>query len=166
MPYLKAVILEGLRRHPPNLALIPRVAEEDIVLGDRYLIPKGSFVSVSIAEIGRGERGWDEPMQFRPERFLDSEGGGVVEHLMGSGKEARMVPFGLGGRVCPAAGMAELNLKFFVANLVRVFEWKANCEDGRGEFIDLSEEMMVTAVMRVPLRARIISRISGVWLQN
>lgn len=156
MPYLKAVILEGLRRHPPSQALIPRVAAEDVVLDDRYLIPKGSFVGVSLADIGRDEEAWDEPMQFKPERFLDSKGEEVGDHLMG-GKEAKMIPFGTGTRICPGIGMAVIHLKFFVANLVKEFKWKALDDQ---EELDLSEELMLTTVMKVPLRAQIFPRIN------
>ncbi|KAJ6366125.1 hypothetical protein OIU77_002661 [Salix suchowensis] len=33
MPYLKAVILEGLRRHPPGHFVLPHAVTEDVILG-------------------------------------------------------------------------------------------------------------------------------------
>ncbi|RLN39389.1 hypothetical protein C2845_PM01G37430 [Panicum miliaceum] len=69
MPYLKAVVLEGLRRHPPAHFLLAHKAAEDIEVGG-YLIPKGATVDFTVAEMGRDEREWDRPMEFVPERFL------------------------------------------------------------------------------------------------
>ncbi|EAY79201.1 hypothetical protein OsI_34314 [Oryza sativa Indica Group] len=76
MPYLRAVVLEGLRKHPPGHFVLPHRAAEDVEVGG-YLIPKGATVNFMVAEIGRDEREWAKPMEFIPERFLpggDGEG--------------------------------------------------------------------------------------------
>ncbi|KAF8751953.1 hypothetical protein HU200_012013 [Digitaria exilis] len=39
MLYLKAVVLEGLRRHPPGHIMVPRAAAEDVELG-AYVVPR------------------------------------------------------------------------------------------------------------------------------
>ncbi|KAG4165852.1 hypothetical protein ERO13_A13G092300v2 [Gossypium hirsutum] len=51
MPYLKAVILEGLRRHPPGHFLLPHTVREDTVLGG-YLVPKNATINFLVAEMG------------------------------------------------------------------------------------------------------------------
>jgi len=63
LPYLKAVMLEGLRRHPPSHYTIPRVVTEDVVLNG-YLVPKNGTVNFMVADIGL------DPTMFKPERFL------------------------------------------------------------------------------------------------
>ena len=51
MPYLKAVVLEGLRRHPPAhlvILVIPHAVTEDVVL-DGYLVPKNGTLHFNVA---------------------------------------------------------------------------------------------------------------------
>ncbi|XP_042518914.1 cytochrome P450 89A2-like [Macadamia integrifolia] len=155
MPYLKAVVLEGLRRHPPAHFLLPHAVTEDTTLNG-YLIPKNATtVNVTLAEISRDPDAWEDPMEFRPERFLSRivQGEEVID-IIGK-KEIKMMPFGAGRRICPALGLALLHLGYFVANLVRDFEWKPR----DGDDIDLSEEQKFTFVMKNPLHALIYSRI-------
>jgi cytochrome P450 len=78
MPYLKAVVLEGLRKHPPGHFVLPHKAAEDMEIG-RYLIPKGAMVNFTIAEMGRDEREWEKPLEFSPERFLPGGAGEGVD---------------------------------------------------------------------------------------
>ncbi|KAJ7982606.1 putative Cytochrome P450 [Quillaja saponaria] len=97
LQYLKAVILEGLRRHPP------------MHLQD-----------------GVGSKCLGEPMAFKPERFLNettNNEGEEVFDITGT-REIKMMPFGAARRMCPASGLALLHLEYFVANLVSKFEWK------------------------------------------
>ncbi|XP_058084963.1 cytochrome P450 89A2-like [Magnolia sinica] len=149
MPYLKAVIMEGLRRHPPGHFVLPHSVSEEVTL-DGYVIPKNATINFTVAEIGLNKEIWEDPMEFRPERFLD---GGEAVDITGS-REIKMMPFGAGRRICPAHGLAMLHLEYFVANLVREFEWKAK----DGEDVDLTEKLEFTVVMKNPLEANIISR--------
>ncbi|XP_039128926.1 cytochrome P450 89A2-like [Dioscorea cayenensis subsp. rotundata] len=152
MPYLKAVVLEGLRRHPPGRFLLPHSVAEDVMLNG-YVIPKGVTINFMVADLGRDDKVWDKPMEFRPERFMEGgEGEGV--DITGS-KEINMIPFGAGRRICPGFGLALLHLEYFVANLIKNFEWKAI----EKEEVDLiSEKPEFTVVMKNSLRARITPR--------
>ncbi|EAZ16672.1 hypothetical protein OsJ_32147 [Oryza sativa Japonica Group] len=107
MPYLKAVILEGLRKHPPGHFVLAHKAAEDIEVGG-YLIPKGATVNFMVAEMGRDEREWENPMQFMPERFLPGGDGEGVD--MTGSKRIRMMPFGVGRRMCAGLNTAMLHL--------------------------------------------------------
>ncbi|RWR87810.1 cytochrome P450 89A2-like protein isoform X1 [Cinnamomum micranthum f. kanehirae] len=100
--------------------------------------------------MGWDDKVWDEPMAFKPERFLD---GGEKVDLTGS-REIKMMPFGAGRRICPALNLAMLHLQYFVANLVREFEWNPV----KGEEVDLSEKLEFTTVMKKPLKAKITQR--------
>ncbi|KAI4304587.1 hypothetical protein MLD38_040074 [Melastoma candidum] len=129
MPYLKAVVLERLRRHPPGHFVLPHAVTEDFEL-------------------------WEDPMEFRPERFLSNGGGGGTGEgfdVTGS-REIRMIPFGAGRRMCPAHGLALLHLDYFLANLIWRFHWKAVDE------VDLTEKLEFTVVMKNPPRALISPR--------
>ncbi|KAJ9678320.1 hypothetical protein PVL29_020474 [Vitis rotundifolia] len=147
MPYLKAVVLEGLRRHPPGHFLLPHAVTQDITL-DGYVIPKNATVNFMVAEIGWDPKVWKDPMEFKPERFLNEEGDWS--------REIKMMPFGAGRRTCPGHGLAMLHLEYFVANLVWSFEWKAV----EGDEVDLSEKQEFTIVMKNPLQAHLSPRLN------
>ncbi|XP_062206202.1 cytochrome P450 89A2-like [Phragmites australis] len=151
MPYLKAVILEGLRKHPPGHFVLPHKAAEDMELGG-YLIPKGATVNFMVAEMGRDEREWKNPMEFSPERFLPGGDGDGVD-VTGT-KGIKMMPFGVGRRICAGLGIAMLHLEYFVANMVREFEW----QEVPGDEVDFAEKSEFTIVMKKPLRPRLVPR--------
>ncbi|XP_068635881.1 cytochrome P450 89A2-like [Aristolochia californica] len=151
LPYVKAVVLETLRKHPPIHTLLPhRVTEEMTMEG--YTIPKDTFVNFMLVSMGRDGKVWDDPMAFRPERFL---GGREAVDLTGT-TEIKMIPFGAGRRVCPGMGIGTLHLEFLVANMVKEFEWKV--VDGGG--VDMTETMHndIDYSMKTPLRAHIVPR--------
>ncbi|KDP21787.1 hypothetical protein JCGZ_00574 [Jatropha curcas] len=151
MSYLKAVILEGLRRHPPGHFVLPHAVTQDTVI-DGFVVPKNGTVNFMVAEMGRDPKVWEDPMAFKPERFLNN--GDQAFDITGS-KEIKMMPFGAGRRICPGYGLAMLHLEYFVANLVWNFKWMAV----DGDDVDLSEKQEFTVVMKNPLKAHISPRI-------
>ncbi|XP_074315659.1 cytochrome P450 89A9-like [Silene latifolia] len=152
IPYLKAVILEVLRRHPSGHLLLPHRIEQDMELGG-YTIPKDSWIKVLVAEIGWDPNVWEDPMKFNPERFLTNDALVDKNFDLAGRKEIKMMPFGVGRRMCPGHVLTRLNLEYFVANLVWRFEWKAGEQD-----VDLSEETVFTIMMKNPLEALVSSR--------
>ncbi|KAK9939921.1 hypothetical protein M0R45_016601 [Rubus argutus] len=152
MPYLKAVVLECLRRHPPSHFVLPHSVTHDVVL-DSHVVPKNGIVNFMVADMGWDAQVWKDPMDFKPERFLNAGDQGF--DLTGT-REIKMMPFGVGRRICPAASLAVLHLEYFVANLVWTFEWRAV----EGDEIDLSEKQEFTMVMKNPLKANISPRVN------
>ncbi|KAM4069403.1 hypothetical protein ACJW30_12G088600 [Castanea mollissima] len=154
IPYLKAVVLEGLRRHPPAHFVLPHAVTKDVVL-DGYLVPKNAILNFMVAEMGWDSMVWEDPMEFKPERFLSGgDGGGEAFDITGS-REIKMMPFGAERRICPASGLAIRHLEYFVANLVLNFEWKVV----DGDEVDLSEKHEFTMVMKNPLKAHLSPRL-------
>ncbi|OIV92907.1 hypothetical protein TanjilG_01041 [Lupinus angustifolius] len=153
LPYLKALILEALRRHPPGHFLLPHVVSEDVVLNG-YLVPKKGTINFMVAEIGWDSQVWEDPMDFKPERFLNDDCSEVRVFDLTGTKEIKMIPFGAGKRICPAYKLALLHLEYFVANLVCNFDWKVP----KGGDVDLSEKQEFTVVMKNPLRVHISRR--------
>ncbi|KAJ4971441.1 hypothetical protein NE237_004540 [Protea cynaroides] len=150
MPYLKAVVLEGLRLHPPTHFVLPHTVKEDIVLNG-YLIPKNALVNFMVGEMGRDPKVWKDPMEFKPERFLGDERQEV--DITGS-KEIKMMPFSAGRRICPGLGLGTLHMEYFLANAVRDFKWMGV----EGHDVDMSERMEFTVIMVTPLRAHVSPR--------
>jgi cytochrome P450 len=155
MPYLNAVVLESLRLHPV-VPFMQRHVHADAatrVLGGTAA--GDVFVQFTVGDIGRDEKTWTDPDEFRPERFLPGGEAEDIGHLPGP-KEIRMMPFGAGHRFCPGAGVAMVNIKCFLAALVREFDWAPPTEDCAG--VDLTELDTFIRTMKKPLSARLTPR--------
>ncbi|GAU50866.1 hypothetical protein TSUD_86260 [Trifolium subterraneum] len=116
MNYLKAVIKETLRLHVPIPLLVPRKCMEDIKL-DGYDIAAGTNVIINAWAIARDPSSWDEPLEFKPERFLNSS-------IDFKGFDFELIPFGAGRRGCPGFLFAIAVNELVLANLVYHFDWK------------------------------------------
>ncbi|KAG9455267.1 hypothetical protein H6P81_008171 [Aristolochia fimbriata] len=150
MEYLKAVVMETLRLHPPNHFLLPHAVKENVKIAG-CVLPKGTIVNFAVSEMGLDENVWENPTEFKPERFLEIN----KDVDLTATREITMMPFGAGRRSCPGLGVAMLHLQYFTANLVRGFKWTA--KQGTSE-IDLSEKQEVGVVMKHPLEAVLVRR--------
>ncbi|XP_003571058.1 cytochrome P450 89A2 [Brachypodium distachyon] len=151
-PYLKAVVMEGLRLHPPGHFVLPHGVQSDGAEIGGYAVPRGSEVNFLVAEIGRDDAVWTAAREFRPERFMEGgEGHGV--DVTGS-REIKMMPFGAGRRVCPGYSLGMHHAEYFVARMVRELEFR---RVGK-EMVDMAEVLDFTTVMKHPLRARVVAR--------
>ncbi|CAK8577743.1 unnamed protein product [Lathyrus sativus] len=144
MNYLKAVIKETLRLHAPVPMLVPRRCMEEIKL-DGYDIAAGTQVIVNAWAIARDPSSWDEPLEFKPERFMNSS-------KDFKGLDFDFIPFGGGRRGCPGVSFANAVIELVLANLVCQFDWKL--PDGvEGKDLDMSETFGITCHRKYPLLA-------------
>ncbi|KAJ4360665.1 uncharacterized protein N0V89_001231 [Didymosphaeria variabile] len=90
LPYLQAVLKEGMRIHPAVPQGLPRVSPGTMIEG--IYVPQGTEVYVSAWSPSHDERYFHDPYAFKPERWIDPDCRDV--------KDASQ-PFGLGPRVCP-----------------------------------------------------------------
>ncbi|CAL9150194.1 unnamed protein product [Musa hybrid cultivar] len=147
--YLKSIVKETLRLHPP-ISLIPRLCRKTCeVLG--YEIDAGTPVLVNAWAINRDPQYWEEAESFRPERFegksIDFKGGNF-EYL----------PFGAGRRICPGTEFGLATVHLSLAQLLLYFDWKL--PDGRKpEELDMSETYGVTVTMKTELKLLATPRI-------
>ncbi|XP_047330960.1 geraniol 8-hydroxylase-like [Impatiens glandulifera] len=116
LPYLQAVIKETLRMHPPIPFLIPRQVHKEVELSG-YTIPTGAQVLVNVWAIGRNPDHWKSPMEFKPERFIDSK-------IDVRGQDFELVPFGGGRRVCIGLSLAMRVIPTVLGSLINSFHWK------------------------------------------
>ncbi|KAH6772011.1 hypothetical protein C2S51_010415 [Perilla frutescens var. frutescens] len=116
MHYLKAVIKETLRYHPPLPLLAPRVASKDLTIKG-YDISAGTVAMINVWTIGRDAAIWEDAEKFRPERFLESS-------IDFKGVDFELIPFGAGRRGCPGITYAVAAMEFLLANIVQKFNWK------------------------------------------
>jgi len=115
MKYLKAVIKETLRVHPPVPLLVPRLSTQDATINE-YNIPARTAVIINSWAIHRDPAFWDEPDKFNPERFLNTP-------TDFRGQDFQLIPFGGGRRICPGISFAIASIELVLANLVHKFDW-------------------------------------------
>ncbi|EPS57376.1 hypothetical protein M569_17442, partial [Genlisea aurea] len=144
-PYLKAVVKETFRLHPPVPLLVPRESTRGTSV-DGYEIPAGTRVMINAWAIGNDPSVWEDPLRFRPERFLE----GDAKSVDFRGLNFELIPFGAGRRGCPGITFAASVLELAVAKLVYHFEFELAGGDGGGE-MDMSEASGVTVHRRIPL---------------
>ena len=136
LPYIEAIGRETLRLHPAG-PIISRKSIADCTIGG-YHIPSGTQLLVSVWDIGRDPNSWENPIEFRPERFLN-EDGGINRRLNVRGQQFQLLPFGSGRRFCPGATQALQVFHTTIAAIIQCFDWevkegngKDNMEEGYG----------------------------------
>ncbi|KAJ0971973.1 hypothetical protein J5N97_019932 [Dioscorea zingiberensis] len=142
MHYLKAVVKEVLRLHPPAPLLLPRETIEDTEL-QGYKIPAKTRVIINAWAILRDPKSWDAPEEFMPERFMNSD-------LDFRGRDFDFVPFGVGRRICPGMQFAVATIEFTLANLVHQFDWEMP-SGLNGEDLNMEETQGLTMHRKYPL---------------
>nr|AGC29947.1 CYP71BE30 [Sinopodophyllum hexandrum] len=130
LKYLKSVIKETLRLHPPFPLLIPRECRERCEV-DGYEIPVGTKIIVNAWAIGRDPQHWKDAEKFVPERFDE----GSVDY---KGAHFQYIPFGAGRRICPGISLGVANIELALAQLLYHFDWKLPNGVGTDE-LDMAE---------------------------
>ncbi|WVZ14799.1 hypothetical protein V8G54_012365 [Vigna mungo] len=145
MPYLKAVIKESFRLHPPAPLLLPRESMEDTKVMD-YDIAAGTQVIVNAWAIARDPCYWEKPEEFEAERFLKSS-------RDVKGHDFEVIPFGAGRRGCPGIMFAMNVIELVIANLVHHFDWEVPSGVMGDQTLDMTESAGLTSGRKFPLIA-------------
>ncbi|XP_062114932.1 phenylacetaldehyde oxime monooxygenase CYP71AN24-like [Humulus lupulus] len=148
MGYLKCVIKENLRLHPPLPFLVPRQTLSNVKLGG-YDIHVKTRVFINVWAIQRDPSEWDKPDEFRPERFENNP----IDFKLG--QDFQLVPFGVGRRGCPAVAFGTISVEYVSAHLLYWFDWTLHSSDGGAvlaEELDMSEDYGLTVHKSTPLQ--------------
>ncbi|WRX28170.1 Cytochrome P450 - like 10 [Theobroma cacao] len=137
LEYLKLVINETLRLHPPIPLLLPRECSERCKING-YDIPVKSKVIINAWAIGRNPDYWTEAERFYPERFLNSS----IDY---KGAHFEFIPFGAGRRMCPGMLYGIANVELPLAQLLYHFDWEL---PGGRKIEDLDMDEVFGAVVR------------------
>ncbi|XVF31602.1 hypothetical protein REPUB_Repub17cG0005200 [Reevesia pubescens] len=109
---LHVVINESLRLYPPATVL-PRMAFENIKLGDLF-IPKGLSIWIPVLAIHHSEELWGKDVnEFNPDRFNSRP--------FASGRH--FIPFAAGPRNCIGQSFAMMEAKIILAMLISKFSF-------------------------------------------
>ena len=109
--YTEQIAKESLRLYPPAYGL-GREAIDDCEIGG-YRIPKGTQVFMFQWATQRDPRFYDEPLEFKPERWTDEFIGRLPKYAY--------FPFGHGPRACIGASFAMMEIILVLATMGQKF---------------------------------------------
>ncbi|CAJ1943742.1 unnamed protein product [Sphenostylis stenocarpa] len=155
MRYLKCVVKESIRLHPPTPLLAPRVTKSDVKLNG-YDIPAKTTVYINAWAMQRDPKFWENPEEFLPERFENSE----VDFK--SQEDFQFIPFGFGRGGCPGMNFAIASIHYVLANLLYWFDWKLPTD---APDIDMNDMFGLVVSKKLPLLQliKLSSVLSGVY---
>ncbi|KAM0847434.1 hypothetical protein ACQ4PT_055013 [Festuca glaucescens] len=143
--YLKLVIKESMRLHPPAPLLVPRETIEPCTV-QGCEVPAGTRVLVNAKAIGAHPDAWGpDAALFVPERHSEVDAGKDFRPWIDD--SFALVPFGIGRRSCPGVHFATAVVELVLANLLFSFHWSAPL----GEAVDTEEVNGLTVYRKNPL---------------
>ncbi|MBV0900462.1 cytochrome P450 [Haloarcula salina] len=135
--YTEAVVREAMRLYPAAHE-IRRQPVEDVEIGG-YTLPEGSLVVLPTWVLHRDERFWDEPEQFRPERWLGDADRPAFAYF----------PFGGGPRRCIGQQFAMTEAQLVVATMADRVTFEREYDD-----LELSAAVTLQPKTTVQMRPR------------
>jgi cytochrome P450 family 6 len=142
LKYVECCVDETLRKYP----IVPthfRTATRDYKVADSNLtIPKDTAVMIPVLGFHRDPEIYENPMEFKPERFTNSS------HGNGKSKGTFYTPFGDGPRNCIGMRLGKLTTKLGLALIMRKF----NLELSDKEMCDKELEFHPNQFVLTPLK--------------
>lgn len=151
LKYLECCILETLRKYAVVPLLSRRCTADYKIPNTELIILKGTELQIPTMFMHRDEDFYENPLEFRPERFIDSSNG----HSKGKG--ITYMPFGDGPRHCLGMRMAKQNLAVGLSSMLAKFKfelvderlYKNEIEFDRKQFpLNPNGRLMVRAILR------------------
>ncbi|WP_026450822.1 cytochrome P450 [Aequorivita capsosiphonis] len=109
--FTKNVIEESLRLYPPAYFIDRVNIEEDEF--DGMIFPKESSLLFSLLEIHTNPAYWENPQEFKPERFSNVS----TSHFSG-----QYFPFGAGPRMCIGNNFAMYEMILAIAEIIKTYK--------------------------------------------
>ncbi|EMR65628.1 putative cytochrome p450 protein [Eutypa lata UCREL1] len=120
LPYLQAVIYEGLRIHPPFTGLLCKKVPPEGDTYDGKFIPGGTRIAHSTWSIMRNKQVFGEDVEvFRPERWL-----GIDDARRTTMERTVDLAFGYGRWACAGKTVSFMELNKFYVELLRHFDFQ------------------------------------------
>lgn len=92
LPYLTAVLMEGMRLSPALATRLQRIAPDRDLIYDKWRIPAGTPVGMTVLLMHTDEKLYPDPKRFDPERWVNPEARKKAEKTY--------APFSRGTRIC------------------------------------------------------------------
>ncbi|KOS19783.1 putative sterigmatocystin biosynthesis P450 monooxygenase [Escovopsis weberi] len=134
LPFLDAVVWEGLRCFPPIPMSLPRYVPSGGRSIDGFWIPENTKVGCQAYSVQRLNADvFPEPDSFHPDRWLDSDGDAERKRLL--------FAFSNGGRGCIGKHLALAEMKTLLRSVYSAFSTTANSATTE-ELMALSEQLI------------------------
>ncbi|KAI8867588.1 cytochrome P450 [Ramicandelaber brevisporus] len=118
LPFMDAVLLEAMRMRTVGGEILSRVVPEGGREVGGIFVPGGYEVGISSHVMHNYSEFWDDPEQFRPERYLE----GTPDEI--AANRQKVIPFSVGVRSCIGRQLALVELVVGLATLIQQFEIK------------------------------------------
>nr|AVQ09748.1 cytochrome P450-2 [Plagiochasma appendiculatum] len=151
LPYLRCMVKETFRLHPTLPTLFPHFNEAAQKI-DGYDIPAKCLVMVNVYSIGRDPKLWKNPLDFNPDRFLNSE-------MDVKGQNFELLPFGAGRRMCVGYNLGLVTVEFGLAQLLHTCDIflpegmapeNLNMDEESGTSVTRKDALLVRVAPRLP----------------
>ncbi|EXJ83042.1 hypothetical protein A1O3_06859 [Capronia epimyces CBS 606.96] len=150
IPYVNAIVKEGMRWRPTSPTAIPHLLKQD----DWYngmLFPKGSIIYLASWAIHHDENIYKGEDDFNPDRYIgytrlanDYAGSPDWEHRDHFG-------YGAGRRICPGIHLAERNMWRIAAKLLWAFEFSQAIDPQTQQPIPIDTHAYTPGTAQFPL---------------
>jgi len=144
LPYTEAVLAEIQRYANIVPQGVAHCSNRDVTV-QGVTIPAGTLVIPLMAELLKGSY-WKDGTQFRPERFLDSDGNFK--------KDDHLIPFSIGKRQCLGETLAKVELFLFFTGILHTFILRPEVEG----HLPKEEYTNGATILPKPFRLRLTTR--------
>jgi cytochrome P450 family 6 len=136
----------------PPVPLLFRSCLKDYKVSDSDLvIPKGTSVFIPLMGLQRDPEIFENPLQFKPERFENSPNGN------GNSKGLFYLPFGDGPRICIGMRMGKLTTKLGLSLILSNFNVELNDKEMMHEVLKFHPNQLVLNPMK-PFNLKVTKR--------
>ncbi|GMT23072.1 hypothetical protein PFISCL1PPCAC_14369, partial [Pristionchus fissidentatus] len=145
MPYSRACAFELQRCANIMATNVQRVTVNDVTIRGQ-IIPAGTWVNGDIHFVMANDPIFENPKEFRPERYLNENGSNLRKNLV-----ERTLPFSLGKRVCAGEGLARVEI--FLGLMATIQHYRILPREG--EDIDMEPAPGTTVLLPKEQKLRI-----------
>ncbi|KAI1761930.1 cytochrome P450 [Hypoxylon sp. FL1150] len=149
LPYLTAILMEGLRLSPAIGTRMARIAPDRDLSYEKWTIPAGTPVGMTLVLMHSDDSIYPDPHRFSPERWMDPDARRKLDKAF--------APFSKGTRNCLGMHLAWAEMYILIATLVQRYDFKyqgAVAED----FLCVSDQFAIGTKSQGVLRATVMQR--------
>ncbi|KAK4172409.1 putative cytochrome P450 E-class, group I [Triangularia setosa] len=150
LPYLTAVLMEGMRLSPAIATRSQRIAPDRDLIYDKYRIPAGTPVGMTVVFMHTDEKLYPDPHKFDPERWVNPE--------TRKKSEKTYAPFSRGTRICLGMHLAWAEMYLVMAALLPKFDFDFKGLTPEDHFEVMSDQFIISTKGKAVLEARVSLR--------